>query len=341
MDLFGKRTVLRGRMRRGKRAEVTAELEAHGASVHYGFSGWNYVVFFADGVEPELGQTPGVPWFDEDALGSVLGEVGPVAAPAPVSGVFEGSGGPRTVSPCGRFAAVADDEGAWVVSEASNERVARLDGAGGAGREAVAFDWSAESSRLAVAFDGGEAAVYEPFMRAGVLLVVDVSAGSGVPPLIALSPDGTSLFVGVGCASGVPGSVVPVLRGRIVWDPSAGRSTRPSSDLTQMSPSLMDWKLVGGSLRMEWCAGWSPDGARIFGASRTHVFAIDRKSTRIAWINPLGGETRRGEGENPLMVSADGSRIAYWGDGYVKVADAVTGEVSGEYGAGEWDPAAL
>lgn len=262
------------------------------------------------------------------------------------------------LSPCGRYLAVGFGievpEGAWhseyedggtlrVFELASGGRVAGITepGAlrGGVGWTDFpgAVQWSADSSRIGLAYDTNEVGVWDAFAsRSEPIASAGVTDGGNRPPPYALSPDGRLAFIGIGPLDGfaVPGCLVPMEKGEQAWyfgvsgyEPEEGlprlmgRSLGPRYEQT---PGEME-------LGVEWIQGWDRDGTRVHVVDFRDVYAVDIATGAPLWIHEHGMDYSWYDHEVPASFSADGTRVAWYTEDRLRIADAATGEILGDF----------
>ncbi|WP_433176778.1 hypothetical protein [Actinoallomurus sp. CA-150999] len=200
-----------------------------------------------------------------------------------------------------------------------------------------ALRWSADSTRLAAAYNTNVIGVWDPFDDyAYPIASAALTDGASRPPQFGFSPDGCSVWVDVRTDGVVWGAIANVERGDVIWDPGYGTRKRPyGGDFTTLAEDAPGHvaEALGprfdseSTFSVEWCPGWSPDGRFLRFVSADFVFAVDTADGRVAWILKHGGRADHWATEVPVEFSPCGRYVACTGRDGVLIADAVTGEV--------------
>jgi hypothetical protein len=206
----------------------------------------------------------------------------------------------HAMSPDGRYLAtgswVGDDYdagGVLQIWEVATGRcvntVRRVEGGiGWPGYERM-IQWSADSSRIAMAHSTNRVGVWT--FEGELLATIDVSDGNSRPSEFALSPDGRSVYYhcGTNGDGGLQGCVVPLDRGALRWLPNHVETDHPYLMARRLPETVRDdfaerdhaddWKIG------QWIDDpvWSPDGTRLFGAN---AISVDAGTREVVWYAP-------------------------------------------------------
>lgn len=200
-----------------------------------------------------------------------------------------------------------------------------------------ALRWSADSTRLAAAYNTNVIGVWDPFDDyAYPIASASLTDGASRPPQFGFHPDGRSVWVDGRTDGVVWGAIANVERGHVTWHPAYRKGKRPyGGDFTTLAEDAPDHvaEALGprfhseSTFDVEWCPGWSPDGRFLRFVSADFVFAVDTADGRVAWILPHGGRAHRWAAETPVEFSPCGRYLACTGRGGVLIADAANGEI--------------
>ncbi|MEU8117865.1 BRCT domain-containing protein [Spirillospora sp. NPDC049024] len=238
----------------------------------------------------------------------------------------------HAMSPDGRYLAtgswVGDDYDAggvlqiWEVAAGRCvNTVRRIDGGIGWPGYARTIQWSADSSRVALAHSTNMVGVWS--FDGERLATISVSDGNSRPSQFALSPDGRSVYYhcGTNGDGGLQGCVVPLEHGHLSWLPNHVETDHPYLMARRLPESVRarfaeleryedDWK-VG-----QWIEDpeWSPDGTRLFGGN---AIGVDAATREVVWY--AHGKFAR--------LSPDGRTVAAVTRRGLFLRDAATGRI--------------
>ncbi|MBO8191028.1 hypothetical protein ITI46_04850 [Streptomyces oryzae] len=223
------------------------------------------------------------------------------------------------LSPCGRYLAtgswVGDDYhrgGALQIWEVPTGRCVNVldhiqGGVGWPGHDDV-IQWSADSTRVGLAYNTNEVGVFDPFGGATYtrpLASASVTDGGNRPPEWALAPDGRSAFIGTGCSGAIQGCVVPLEAGSLFWLPGYASPSHPYL-LGETFPE--DFWEKGDELWLESGADWSQDGSRLYVYDHRHRrnLVVDLLSRHVSWAT----EDEEPEDDEPEAAIGDAAQVA-------------------------------
>ncbi|MEV4012577.1 WD40 repeat domain-containing protein [Nonomuraea angiospora] len=221
----------------------------------------------------------------------------------------------QALSPSGRYLAVGDfggddyDRGAtlqiWEVTTGRCVNVIDwIEGGIGWPGYGEVLQWSADDSRLAMAYRSNNVGVWDPFGEENEPIGTARLTYSGRPDPFALAPDGVRAYVLQEDDESAHGAVVP-LDGGEVW--AGDPRIEPLSDGDRF---VLD-RVV-----------WSRDGRRLYGNLHDgRVCSIDAASGRVMWMTEGDRNYRWPSAE----WSPDESLLAFHHDGRLVIADALTG----------------
>lgn len=231
------------------------------------------------------------------------------------------------VSPCGRYLAtgswVGDDYhrgGALQIWEVASGRcvntLQRIEGGVGWPDHDDAIQWSADSTRVGLAYNTNQVGVFDPFetRTANTYPVASASVTDGAsrPPTWALAPDGRRAFISSGSPCSIKGCVVPLEAGHLFWLP---RYAPPSHPYLLPETLPEEFGTEDDELWLDDGVGWSPDGTRLYAYDDEHErdLVIDLATKRVGLAveedePELAGGT---DGTGGVGVSVDPTRVTF------------------------------
>ncbi|SEG90899.1 hypothetical protein SAMN05444920_107136 [Nonomuraea solani] len=191
--------------------------------------------------------------------------------------------------------------------------------------------WSADGSRLALAFRTNMVGVWDPF---GAWLnpygEANVTDGNDSAATFALAPDGRSAYISMRSDHEVMGCVAALDQGHVFFAAQFGDVEGPLPELLpEPIPGEMKSRLDDG----EWFfdqVWYSRDGKRLLGHDHDFACAVELPGGRMLWLAETGG---------PAVWSPDERLVAAVGNGRLVVLDANTGHEIGSHpvaGAPYW-----
>ncbi|MGA8114156.1 MAG: hypothetical protein WCA46_10885 [Actinocatenispora sp.] len=200
------------------------------------------------------------------------------------------------LSPCGRYLATGrgpteDDicgPGPLQIWELATGRCVNTvdeidEGVGWSGTRGT-IQWSADGTRLALAFRTNNVGVWDPFgAEIGPCAVADVTDGAGSPPAFALSPNGRQAYVSVFTGHELAGCVVSLGRGRVHQTEPWSGDEAGARPFTEPLPDEVRAALGEPSLSFE-RVRWSRDGSHLLGHSRPWAFVVDLPGGLVRWM---------------------------------------------------------
>lgn len=233
-------------------------------------------------------------------------------------------------SPCGRYLAtgswVGDDYhrgGALQIWEVASGRcvntLQRIEGGVGWPDYDGTIQWSADSTRVGLAYNTNQVGVFDPFdtrtTHTYPLADASVTDGASRPPTWALAPDGRRAFVSTASSSSIKGCVVPLEAGHLFWLPGYAPPAHPYL-LPELPEALAEE--VGDEedeLWLEDGVGWSPDSARLYAYDARHKrdLVIDLATKQVGWAAEEDGPESAGGkgGAGGVRVSVDPTRVTF------------------------------
>ncbi|WP_433478192.1 WD40 repeat domain-containing protein [Spirillospora sp. CA-142024] len=207
----------------------------------------------------------------------------------------------HAMSPDGRYLATGswcgddyDAGGVLQIWEVATGRcvntVRRIEGGIGWPGYGGTIQWSADSSRLAMAHGTNMVGVWT--FDGELLATIDVSDGNSRPSEFALSPDGRSVYYhcGTNGDGGLQGCVVPLDRGRLRWLPNHVDTDHPYLMARRLPDAVRDGFARRETPGDDWRVGqwiedpeWSPDGTRLFGSN---AISVDAETREVVWYAP-------------------------------------------------------
>ncbi|MGI5346917.1 hypothetical protein ACQEU8_01835 [Streptomyces sp. CA-250714] len=226
------------------------------------------------------------------------------------------------LSPCGRYLATGswggDDYhrgGALQIWEVASGRCVnvldRIEGGVGWPDYEDVIQWSADSTRIGLAYDTNQIGVFDPFDSATYtypLASASVTDGGSRPPEWTLAPDGRRAFIRAGCAGTIQGCVVPLDAGGLYWLPGYASPSHPYL-LGETLPE--DFREKGDELWPENRATWSPDGSRLYIYDHRHRrnLVADLATRRISWATGEDGPKAAAGSGGPVTDRSGGVRV--------------------------------
>ncbi|MEU5023003.1 WD40 repeat domain-containing protein [Streptomyces milbemycinicus] len=231
------------------------------------------------------------------------------------------------LSPCGRYLAtgswVGDDYhrgGALQIWEVASGRcvntLQRIEGGVGWPDYDDAIQWSADSTRVGLAYNTNQVGVFDPFdthtTNTYPLASASVTDGASRPPTWALAPDGRRAFVSTASSSSIKGCVVPLEAGRLFWLPHYAPPSHP-----YLLPETLPEKFghEEDELWLDDGVSWSRDGTRLYAyiARRRRDLVIDLATRQVGWATEEDGpESAAGKGGGGgVRVSVDSTRVTF------------------------------
>ncbi|MFC8943309.1 hypothetical protein ACFT1B_35060, partial [Streptomyces griseoincarnatus] len=216
-------------------------------------------------------------------------------------------------SPCGRYLAT----GSWVGDNYHRGGALQIWEVA-SGRCVNVLDriqWSADSTRVGLAYDTNQVGVFDPFDAHSAhtypLASASVTDGASRPPAWDLAPDGRSAYVLTGSPCSIKGCVVPLEAGDLFWLPDYAPPSHPY--------------LLGGTLPEElgdrelWLDGgvsWSQDGTKLYAkdAELKRDLVIDLATKEVTWSTDKGKRKYAGatiDGSGGVRFSVDSNRVTF------------------------------
>ncbi|UGQ12158.1 hypothetical protein LO772_00675 [Yinghuangia sp. ASG 101] len=197
-----------------------------------------------------------------------------------------------------------------------------VDGGVGWPDYAGTIQWSADGSRLAVAYATNIVGLWNP---AGdddePVATINVSDGNSRPSSFALSPDGHSVYhhCTTNGDGGLQGCIVPLDRGGLFWLPNRVQADHPYTMARQLPAGVRE------AIRQaeiadnvgEWIENpvWSPDGTRLFG---TNAICVDARTRTVLWYTPATTAAPSPDGHRVAAATRDGLFFLDAADGHVQ-----------------------
>lgn len=190
------------------------------------------------------------------------------------------------------------------------------------------IQWSADGSRLAVAYATNSVGVWSPTQENGnPIATIDVSDGNSRPSQFALSPDGRSVYYHstTNGDGGLQGCVVPVNRGTLYWLPQRVKTDHPYGMARQL-PARVREAFEQAEVREgvgRWIENpvWSPDGTRLFG---TNAICVDAGTREVGWYMPASMAALRPDGSRVAAVTRDGLSFLDAAGGRIEAAPSIS-----------------
>lgn len=240
------------------------------------------------------------------------------------------------LSPCGRYLATGrglreseyDGTGPLQVWEMATGRVVNgVDVQYGVGwhgyRDTV--QWSADGTRVALAFCTNNVGVWDPFgARINPYGSADVTDGHDAAATFALAPDGRRAYISMGSEHELMGCVAALDAGKVFYNDYRHHNAGPEPDmLTEPLPEEAKERLKNDEFAFR-RVRWSRDGKRLLGYNGPWAAAVDVPGGRMRWLVLTVG---------PVEWSPDDRRAAALTSGRaprLTVLDADTGQPVGD-----------
>ncbi|MFE3250332.1 hypothetical protein [Streptomyces sp. NPDC059209] len=186
------------------------------------------------------------------------------------------------------------------------------------------IQWSADSTRLAMAYRTNSVGVWSPTAEQGQPIAsISVSDGNSRPSPFALSPDGLSVYFhcGTNGDGGLQGCLVPLDRGELSWLPNHVDTDHPYTMARQLPEAVRrEFEPAGSEDDFsvgQWIEGpaWSPDGTRLYG---TNALAVDAATRRVLWYAPARIARFSPSGERVATVTHRGLFLRDAADGRIR-----------------------
>ncbi|MEU9119942.1 hypothetical protein AB0C96_08770 [Streptomyces sp. NPDC048506] len=251
----------------------------------------------------------------------------------------------HALSPDGRYLATGswvgddyDEGGVLQIWEVATGRcvntVPGIEGGIGWPDYAGTIQWSADSTRLAMAYGTNRVGVWNPADDTpDPIATADVTDGNSRPSAFALSPDGRSVYhhCGTNGDGGLQGCLVPLDRGALSWLPNHVDTDHPylmarrlpdavrrGFDEAEPADDHDDFR-VG-----QWIERpvWSRDGTRLFGAN---ALGVDASTRAVLWYAPAKLALPSPDGRLVAVVTTRGLFFRNADDGRIRCGPFVLG----------------
>ncbi|MFI9586443.1 BRCT domain-containing protein [Streptomyces sp. NPDC052236] len=203
------------------------------------------------------------------------------------------------ISPCGCYLATGswcgDDYhrgGALQIWEIASGRCVnvldRIQGGVGWPGYDNTIQWSADSTRVGLAYHTNHVGVFDPFGGAThtyPIASAQVTNGASRPPGWALAPDGRRAFIQSASPCAVKGCVVPLEAGDLLWMPEDAPPSHQYLLTEELPTEFGEQEDDDAGLWLEGVS-WSRDGSRLlaYDAKRRQTFAIDMTTKQMRWL---------------------------------------------------------
>ncbi|MEW1842031.1 hypothetical protein AB0392_29160 [Nonomuraea angiospora] len=200
------------------------------------------------------------------------------------------------LSPCGRYLATGrgltkddyDGTGPLQVWEMATGRVVNtidvMYGVGWPGRRDT-VQWSADGTRVALAFCTNNVGVWDPFgARTNPYGSADVTDGYDAAAIFALAPDGRRAYISMSSEHEMMGCVAALDEGKVFYNDYRHHNTGPEpAMLTEPLPEEAKERLKDDYFSFR-RVRWSRDGGRLLGDDDTWAAVVDLPGGRMRWL---------------------------------------------------------
>ncbi|MBE1593681.1 hypothetical protein ACFPOI_23700 [Nonomuraea angiospora] len=205
------------------------------------------------------------------------------------------------LSPCGRYLATGrgltkddyDGTGPLQVWEMATGRVVNtidvMYGVGWPGRRDT-VQWSADGTRVALAFCTNNVGVWDPFgARTNPYGSADVTDGYDAAAVFALAPDGRRAYISMSSEHEMMGCVAALDQGKVFYNDYRHHNTGPEpAMLTEPLPEEAKERLKDDYFSFR-RVRWSRDGGRLLGDDDTWAAVVDLPGGRMRWLALTAG----------------------------------------------------
>lgn len=176
--------------------------------------------------------------------------------------------------------------------------------------------WSADGTRVGLAFNTNGVGAWDPFGdSAESQSQTYATDGLDRPPAWAWAADGSRVFISCGTASEVPGVFVGLSAEAREGRFRASSDPRPAPLAKKLAKGIRT-QLSGAELDVRGWVSWSADGARVFGHSSNQAYVTDAKG-QVAWLTHVRAPVAWSRDERSLVDTSGG----------LTFSDGTTGEV--------------
>ncbi|MFI7127350.1 hypothetical protein ACIBQ1_16755 [Nonomuraea sp. NPDC050153] len=215
--------------------------------------------------------------------------------------MFGGEFQDYALSPCGRYLATGrglekgeyDGTGPLQVWEMATGRLVNtidiMYGVGWPGRRDT-VRWSADGTRVALAFCTNNVGVWDPFgARTNPYGSADVTDGYDAAAIFALAPDGRRAYISMSSEHEMMGCVAALDEGKVFYNDYRHHNTGPEpAMLTEPLPEEAKNRLKNDYFSFR-RVRWSRDGGRLLGDNDTWAAVVDLPGGRMRWLALTAG----------------------------------------------------